>query len=298
MNDAAPRQIGIRPLGPGFVAEILGVDCGHPPVPASPLHDALYRHRVLVFRGQRLDPSGYERFGCLWGEPFLEPYDNLVLPEHPAIMQVGNVGKALEPEEFRNGAAFWHTDRAYAGDPNAVTMLYCLEAPSSGGATLFADLVQAYGALDEASKREIADLRAAHRYGGDGSREPWEHGVHPMSAEQAALLPPPGRHPIARRHSVTGETGLYGIAGSAIEVEGLPTEAWHALLRRLKLHAIDARFVYRHVWRPGDLVLWDNTATLHCAEPVGAARDRDSRRLMPRIVATGLPPGVAQLVET
>jgi alpha-ketoglutarate-dependent taurine dioxygenase len=107
---------------------------------------ALYRYRVLVFRGQALDPAAYESFGRLWGEPFLEPYDNLTLSGHPAIMQVGNVGKALEPEEFRNGAAFWHTDRAYAPDPNAVTMLYCLEAPATGGATLFTDLVQAYAA--------------------------------------------------------------------------------------------------------------------------------------------------------
>ena len=288
-TDAA--SFSIRPLGPGFVAEIVDLDCNRPPVPAAPLLHALYRHRVLVFRDQSLDPSSYESFGRLWGEPFLEPYDNLTLPGHPAIMQVGNVGKALEPEEFRNGAAFWHTDRAYSADPNAVTILYCIEAPAAGGATLFADLVQAYRALDPATKRDIADLSAAHRYGGDGSREPWEHGVHPMSAEQAALLPPPGRHRIARRHSVTGETGLYGIAGSAITVDGLPSAEWHDLLRRLKLHAIDGRFVYRHAWKPGDLVLWDNTATLHCAEPVGAATDRASRRLLHRIVATGLPAG-------
>jgi alpha-ketoglutarate-dependent taurine dioxygenase len=286
----------IRRLGPGFVAEIVGVDCGRPPAMAA-LYDALYRHRVLLLRNQKLDPTGYEQFGRLWGEPFLEPYDNLTLPNHPAIMQVGNVGRALEAEQFRNGAAFWHTDRAYSADPNAVTMLYCLEAPAAGGGTLFADLIRAYATLDEASRAEIDGLRAAHRYGGDGSREPWEHGVHPMSAEQAALLPPPGRHPIARRHSVTGETGLYGIAGSAIEVEGLPDAQWHAILRRLKLHAIDERFVYRHAWQPGDLVLWDNTSTIHCAEPVGAAGGPGTRRLMHRIVATGLPPGVARLAE-
>ena len=290
--DTRDSTIAFRTVGPGFVAEVLGVDCTRPPVPAAPMLHSLYRHRVLVFRGQSLDPAAYERFGALWGEPFLEPYDNLTLAGHPAIMQVGNVGKALEPEEFRNGAAFWHTDRAYSVDPNAVTMLYCLEAPASGGATLFTDLVQAYEALDPATKQQIAALRAAHRYGGDGSREPWEHGVHPMSSDQAARLPPPGRHAIARRHSVTGETGLYGIAGSAIDVDGLDSAAWHDLLRRLKLHAIDGRFVHRHVWQPGDLVLWDNTATMHCAEPVGAATDRASRRLLHRIVATGLPAGL------
>lgn len=284
----------IATVGPGYVARVEGIDCANAEADAPALYDALYRHRVLVFPNQALTPDGYERFGRLWGDLFLEPYDNLVLPDHPAIMQVGNVGKALEPEEFRNGAAFWHTDRAYAPDPNAVTMLYCIEAPATGGATLFTDLIQAYAALDNATKAEIRNVKASHRYGGDGSREDWEHAVHPMSAEQASALPPPGCHRIARPHSVSGAIGLYGIAGSAIAVEGHAGEDWHPLLRRLKLHAVDDRFVYRHAWQAGDLVLWDNTATLHCAEPVGAATDTHTRRLLHRIVATGLPPGVAR----
>ncbi|MEX2201473.1 MAG: TauD/TfdA family dioxygenase [Dongiaceae bacterium] len=287
-------MVEFRQIGPGFVAEVTGFDGARAPDPATvtDIRMALYRFRVLVFRDQNLTPAQYESFGRLWGEPFLEPYDNLVLPGHPAIMQVGNVGKALEPEEYRNGAAFWHTDRGYADDPNAVTILYCIHAPASGGATLITDLVQAYAALDEATVQEIDGLHAFHSYGGGDDREEWEHAVHPMSPEQAALLPPPGRHPIARRHSVTGHTGLYAIAGSAIDMDTPPRGDWRALLRRLKLHAIDPRFVYRHAWQSGDIALWDNTATLHCAEPVGAATDASTRRLLYRIVATGLPPGV------
>jgi taurine dioxygenase len=287
-------MVEFREIGPGFVAEVCDIDDITKPDPETriALHQALYRYRVLVFRNQNLTPAQYEAFGRLWGEPFLEPYDNLVLPEHPAIMQVGNVGAALEPEEYRNGAAFWHTDRGYAADPNAVTILYCIDAPETGGATLITDLVQAYAALDEATRREIDGLYASHSYGGGDDREEWEHSVHPMSPEQAALLPPPGRHPIARRHSVTGKTGLYAIAGSAVDMDKPPRGEWRALLRRLKLHAIGPSFVYRHAWRPGDIALWDNTATLHCAEPVGAATDASTRRLLYRIVATGLPPSV------
>ncbi|MEX1107940.1 MAG: TauD/TfdA family dioxygenase [Dongiaceae bacterium] len=287
-------MIGFQEIGPRFVAEVTGFDGTRASdrETRAALYDALYRHRVLLFREQRLTPAQLETFGRLWGEPFLEPYDNLVLPQHPAIMQVGNVGKALEPEEYRNGAAFWHTDRGYAADPNAVTILYCIEAPASGGATLIADLVQAYAALDDAARREIDGLHAFHSYGGGDDREEWEHGVHPMSPEQAALLPPPGRHPVARRHSVTGETGLYAIAGSAVDMDPPPNGPWQALLRRLKLHAIEPRFVHRHAWHPGDIALWDNTATLHCAEAIGAATDASTRRLLYRIVATGLPPEI------
>jgi len=241
-----------------------------------------------VFRGQELDFDAYERFAAHWGDLYLETYDNMTEPGHPAIMAVGNVGGPLETPEFRNGAAFWHTDRAYAPDPNAVTMLLCKFAPAESGETLFVDLAAAYRALDSATKLEIEGLVAAHRYGA-GEREDWEFGVHPMSDDQAKALPPPGRHRIARPHSVTGETILYAPAGSWTEVEGLSHGEASALMRRLKLHAIDERFVYRHRYRPGDLVLWDNTATMHCAAPIGPATDPSNRRLLHRIVATGLP---------
>ena len=252
------------------------------------LADTLYTRRLLVFRDQDLDFDAYETFADNWGELFLEPYDNMAQPGHPAIMAVGNVGGPLETPEFRNGAAFWHTDRAYSADPNAVTMLYCVHAPAEGGETYFADLVSAYGALDDDTKSEIDGLVAAHRYGG-GEREDWEHDVHPMTDEQALELPPPGRHPITREHSVTGETVLYSPAGTWIEVEGLAHPEASELMRRLKLHAIEERFVYRHKYRSGDLVLWDNTATIHCAAPIGPADDPSNRRLLYRIVAMGLP---------
>ena len=250
---------------------------------------ALYRRRLLVFSDQELDFDAYERFAALWGDLFLEPYDNLAEPGHPAIMAVGNTGGPLDTPEYRNGAAFWHTDRAYAPDPNAVTMLHCKLAPAEGGETFFTDLVAAHAALNSATQTEIEGLVAAHRYGA-GEREDWEFGVHPMSAEQAKELPPPGRHRLARPHSVTGETVLYAPAGSWTEVEGLSSGEASWLMRYLKLHAIDDRFVYRHSYRQGDLVLWDNTATMHCAAPIGPATDSANRRLLHRIVATGLPP--------
>ena len=253
------------------------------------LADALYEHKLLVFPGQQISMADYDAFSRHWGEPYIETYDNMAVPGHPAIMEVGNVGGVLETDEFRNGAAFWHTDRAYAPDCNAVTMLYSIHAPATGGETWFCDLVKAYEALDEATKREIEGRHAFHRYGG-GDREDWEFAVHPMSEEQARLLPPPGRHALARRHSVTGRVGLYAPAGSWIEVEGLDHEAARQLMRRLKLHAIQDRFVTSHRYRPGDLVLWDNTQTMHAAAPIGRAVDDSTKRLLRRIVALGLPP--------
>lgn len=282
------------PLG----AKVEGLDLALPIArqDMARLAEALYTHKLLVFPGQQISMDAYDAFSRNWGEPYVETYDNMALPGHPAIMEVGNVGGVLETEEFRNGAAFWHTDRAYAPDCNAVTMLYCIHAPATGGETMFCDLVAAWEALDAATRDEIAGLHALHRYG-EGERDAWEFSVHPMSEEQARHLPPPGRHALARRHSVTGRIGLYAPAGSWIEVEGLTRDQASALMRKLKHHATQERFVARHHYRPGDLVLWDNTTTMHAAVPIGPAVDEASKRLLRRIVALGLPPVVREDAE-
>ena len=144
-----------------------------------------------------------------------------------------------------------------------------------------------------ATRREIDPLVAIHRYSGTGEivggREEWEHPLQPVTEETAERLPPPARRPVARRHSVTGRKGLYSPAGSMVAIEGMERETAHRLMRRLKLHAIGDEFCYAHRYRRGDLLMWDNTATLHCARPVGAPTGRHDRRLLYRIVPLGLP---------
>ncbi len=286
MPDKDAQNPEIVPTGAALGARLPGVDLSNPPM--ALLADALYRFRVLIFPEQDLTPDGLVAFARHWGDLYYETYDRLLLDGHPAIMRVGNTGPALEEEAFRNGASFWHTDRAYAPDCNAVTMLYCIEAPAAGGETWFADTIAAYARLDDERKDRIDGLTACHWYGA-GDREDWELGVHPMEDGQAGRLPDAGRHPVARPHSVSGERALHAISGSIIEVEGLDEAEWKPLVRDLKRHAIENRFQYRHRYRPGDLVLWDNTATLHYAPPIGPAVDGESRRLLYRVIATGLP---------
>ncbi|MBT5432588.1 MAG: TauD/TfdA family dioxygenase [Rhodospirillaceae bacterium] len=279
----------ITPLDGALGAEIEGLDLKQPLDQATlqELVDAYLHHKLLVIRGQDLTMPAYEAFARHWGDFYIETYDNLAMPEHPAIMEVGNVGGVLETADYRNGAAFWHTDRAYADDCNAATMLYCIHAPASGGETHFCDLVAAYDALDEETKQRIEGVHATHRYGG-GEREEWEYEVHPMVPGQEEKLPV-GRQPLARKHSATGKTGLYSVAGTWHEVEGHTREEASALMRVLKLHAIKPEFVTTHRYAVGDVVLWDNTQTLHAAEPIGPAVDESTKRLLRRIVCAGLP---------
>ena len=288
-------ELSLRPLPGPFGAEVTGVDlaCGVGAGTLRALALAFIEHKVLLLRDQDLSPDAYAAFARAWGTPRIDGFAERNVAGFDYMSTVGNVGGVNEQEAYRNGASFWHTDCAAEADPNATTMLYCLAAPAQGGETLIADMQAAYEALDAATRREIDPLVGVHRYSGTGEiiggREAWEHPLQPVSEETAKRLPPPARRPVARRHSVTGRKGLYSPAGSMVAIEGMERGRAHRLMRRLKLHAIGEEFRYAHRYRPGDLLMWDNSATLHCAQPIGAPTGRHERRLLHRIVPLGLP---------
>ena len=291
-------ELSLTPLPGPFGAEVRGVDLARG-VGADTLRAlavAFVEHKVLLFRGQDLSPEAYAAFARAWGTPRVDGFAERNVPGFDYMSTVGNVGGVNgvnAQAAYRNGASFWHTDCAAEADPDATTMLYCLEAPAQGGETLIADMEAAYEALDETTRREIDPLVAIHRYSGTGEivggREEWEHPLQPVTKETAERLPPPARRPVARRHSVTGRKGLYSPAGSMVAIEGMDPEPAHRLMRRLKLHAIGDEFRYAHRYRRGDLLMWDNTATLHCARPIGAPTGSHDRRHLYRIVPLGLP---------
>ena len=288
-------RLDLEPLPAPFGVEVRGVDIARG-VDGETLRElafAYVEHKVLLLRDQKLSPQAYAAYARGWGTPRVDGFAERNVPGFDDMAEIGNMGEVNAQEAYRNGASFWHTDCAAEPDPNAATMLYCLQAPAQGGETLIADMQAAYEALDEATRKCIAPLVAHHCYSGTreivGGREDWEHPLQPVTEDTAKRLPPPARHPVARPHSVTGCRCLYSPAGSIIAIEGMEQERAHRLLRRLKLHALDDAFRYAHRYRPGDLLMWDNTATMHCARPIGAPTGEHDRRLLYRIVPQGLP---------
>ena len=292
-------SIELTPLPGRFGVEALGVDVASrvDPERLRELAQAFVENKVLLLRNQSLTPEAYARFARQWGTPRVDEFTDRNVPGFDYMATIGNVGEFNEQEAYRNGASFWHTDCAAEADPNATTMLYCVHAPAEGGETVIADMQAAYGALDASTREEIDGLMAYHAYSGTraivGGREEWEHSLQPVTEETRSRLPAPVARPVAREHSVTGRRGLYSPAGSMIAIEGLEPDAADALMRRLKLHAIDDAFCYKHRYRPGDLLMWDNTATMHFAMPMGTAISPDDRRLLYRIVPLGLPVALA-----
>lgn len=183
--------------------------------------------------------------------------------------------------EYLKGSLFWHFDGSLQPYPNLATLLRAMKLSDSGGQTEFCNTYAAYEDLSEADKEAIAGLRVVH------SAERSQYYVRPeMSYEEIAFWQksPTKSCPIVWTHQSGRKSLLLG--ATADYVIDLPVEESRALLARLRDWATQPRYVYRHEWQLGDLLMWDNTGTMHRALPYAA----DSGRLMHRTVLAGEEP--------
>ena len=289
----------VKPLG-SFGAEVTGLDLSSEldPATAKQVVDLVAENHVAVFRGQSLDKAAYDRFGRLWGKPVDFFFTPDLDPEFPALIRISN-SPDLDPGR-RDGASFWHTDGSYEHLPASFTMLYGLETPNVGGETLYADLTAAYEALPAETKARIAPLLARHKLVGgkrgsdeaplklDPDAPDRDGGVR--ARKRAAEQP---LHPLVIAHPITGRKTLYGLAGTPFAVEGLSEAEGERLLDELKAHALQERFIIRVKANAGDVLIWDNFATLHRATPIEYSAEDGKRRALLRISTNGLPPAYA-----
>ena len=285
----------ITPLDAVLGAEIRGVDVGAEvdDVLMRTLADALYAHRVIVIRDQRLDEDRYLRFGRRWGTPIPHVLDHMRMDGYPELMTVGNTEKRDEDPKIRNGAALWHTDQSYETVPASATMLYSIIAPARGGETQYCDMATAYYNLDEETRQRIDELEVAHKYG-RGKRRAGEPPVNPIINDDQDLRVPPVYHPLVMRHPITGRRTLYALGHGAYDIKDLPDREAEALLDELKDHALQERHIYRHRYAVGDLVVWDTLQTMHAATPIDVATSGEDSRLLWRISVRGRPAVYAQ----
>ena len=277
--------------GAGFGVEALGIDIakGLDEEVLRTLADAVHEHRLLVIRDQHMTEEQYLAFGRWWGEPIPHVLDHLRMPGYPEMMAIGNYGGDWkEKAEVRNGAAFWHTDQSYEAVPSSATMLFSIKSPETGGETQLADLKTAYDELPEEMKQRLEGRYAWHLYGAS-SGEGDEAVANPLITNDQVKRVPAVRHLIVRPHDVTGRKTLYGVAGTPYAIEGMEEEEGAAVLKDLKRHALQERFIYRHKYRVGDIAIYDTTQTLHSGTPIEPARDDRNTRLLWRISVRGKP---------
>jgi alpha-ketoglutarate-dependent taurine dioxygenase len=257
-------SLHVVPLSGALGAECVGVDLTKLTEETwTEILDAYHTYSLLVIRGQSLGKADQVQFSRRFGELELPVRDAYIGKDFAALHVVSNVGPDGKPKSTKQldnpGNYFWHTDGSFMRVPASATLLYGVEVPDAGGDTLFANMQAAYDALSPAMKARIQNLRVIHSFEqsrlNSGSR---------LASDEEKRRAPPVAHPLVRVHPDTGKKGLYlGIHTS--HIEGMDIEEGRALLRELVDHATQAQFVYRHKWRRGDFVVWDNRNLLHKA---------------------------------
>ena len=265
-----------------IAAEIDGLDLRVRPSPTdlAAVYDAWLDNIVIVFRGQKLDQADLLRatgyFGSTGGNARPREYRSAAQLEMlPGIMLISNVRANGEPiGALPDGEMMFHHDMLHAEIPDKGTFLYAVEVPSHGGNTLFASGYAAYETLDEELRCALEGRRAFHHYN-YGSQHRGDNIGTPAFSESV--------HPVFRTHPETGRKAIYVDRLMTEYVLDMEKSQSDALLERVFDHSEKDAFVYEHVWRPGDLLLWDNRCSMH------ARRDFPSgeRRLMWRTTLAG-----------
>jgi taurine dioxygenase len=255
-------MIQVRRLGPQIGAEILGVDVRQLDDAAfATIYRAWLDHNVVVVPGQELEIADFLRYSRRFGVVVPHPSKSTRHPDYPEITMLGvnkyGADGALDMAIYRRGAEGWHTDGAYDQEPFKATQLYALAVPSTGGDTLFASMYAAYDALPARLRSRLEGVSGAFTYGG--------------RRKATALLNEEDRdwkpvyHPILRTHPETGRMGLYFDPGKIVAIEGADRAESDALIDELTGYMIQPEGEYRHRWRRGDIVIWDNRCSYHRA---------------------------------
>ncbi|HWL46572.1 MAG TPA: TauD/TfdA family dioxygenase [Sphingomonadaceae bacterium] len=285
-QDISAETPVLRPIREGFVVEVSGLDMTRPLAPETEalLRDTIEQAGVVVIRNA--EPPGNEahiafarHFGHVGrakttisgGPPPRIPF--------PEITDVSNLAPdgGIQPTDarralFQRGDRLWHTDYSFVANRATWSMLAAHEVPPEGGDTDYADMRAAYRALPAALRERIAPLVAEHSI--------WHSRVlagFPEPTREELASQPPARHPLVHLHH--GQPSLY-IASHAARIVGMDEAEGRALIDELIAFATQPAFTYSHKWRRGDLLIWDNLATMHRATAFASDRwRRDMRRV-------------------
>ncbi len=277
---AAAAEPRIVPLSPAIGAEIHGIDLRRPidDTVFQRMRDAWHQHCVLLFRGQQLEDEDQVRFAARFGALSKVLHKHGGHTAHPSVMLISNIRENGKPiGALPDGEMYFHSDQCYMERPSMATLLYAIEVPRRGGNTLFANMYAAYDALPDDVKQRIAGRSALNVYDYEGN---------PTKRGAVRDWAPSFAHPVVRTHPATGRKALYVNRLMTHSIVGLPADESDSLLTLLFDHQEQKRFVYEHVWAPGDLILWDNRSTLHARSDF----DAGERRLMRRVAVLGERP--------
>jgi len=259
----------IIPVGPGFGAELRGVtlaDVANDDAAYAAVRAAFEEHSVLVFRGQEVTDDLQLAFSKRFGPPEVTKVGSLGTGSHFVILStIGPDGKVVPPDHryaLRNKAnQLWHTDSSFKRTPALTSVLSARIIPARGGETEYVSTRLAFERLDPALRQKLENSFAWHDY--NHSRSQIAPGL--ATPEERAALPPVCWR-MVWKNPVNGRGALY-LASHAYAIEGMEPAAGKALIDELTAAATVPQAGYVHVWQSGDVLMWDNRATMHRGRP-------------------------------
>ncbi len=266
-------------------ARIEGLDrsTANEPAVAAMLDRALAEHLLVVIPGDPMTPAETRDFSRVFGEPqtqLLRYKRSGAIPEVSVMVSTLMADGTTDKTAIR--AEDWHTDDSYFAVPAKATLLHSIEIPSHGGSTWFCNMHSVYDALPEATRKRIDGKRAMHGYDTPRARN------RPSARTPEEIAETPDvEHPLVRTHPVTGRKALYLNPNRLDRIVGMERAESDALLDELADEARKPQHHFGHVWSRGDIVVWDNRATMHRVVidyPVG------EKRIMQRVLIKGEPP--------
>ena len=285
------RRLEVRKLHPALGAEVRGLDfaAAIDAVLLGELQEAWRENHVLLFRGCQIDDDEQIRFSRCFGELEIFPEADQRSSLHPEIFRVANTdeggrirAEADPVDAYLKIVEFWHTDSAYRAIPSLGAVLRALAVPEEGGETLFANLFRAWEEMPNDLRRRIEGRHGRFSY--ERIRDFANPGHRKLTQAERSRVPPV-THPLVRSHPEReGRLSLYISPLNMEGIVGLADAEAFALIDELTAWATQERFVYRHRWRAGDMLMWDNRCTMHQVTPYDRRRER---RVMHRTALAG-----------
>ena len=298
------QDFKVLPLAADIGAEIVGIDLSRPLDGATfaAVRDVFFKYSVVLFRDQSITEQQQIDFSHRFGELEIHVLKQFLHPGYPEILLISNIVEDGRNIGIVDAGRYWHSDLCYKPVPSMASALYAIEVPHDEngkvlGDTLFASVAASYDALPESLKKRIAGLKALHslehtfdrtRKDADIRTDQIDTGeIQRTSVTAAQKKVAEAVHPVVRTHPVTGRKSIYVNDSTTVNIVGVSASESEDILGELRARCIRPDFVYRHQWRLGDLLMWDNCSSQHQAV---ADYAWPQRRRMHRTTITGTVP--------
>jgi len=285
-------MLSVQPTGRVLGAEIAGVDLAQEldQETFDKIVDALHEHEVIFFRNQDLTPEQHIAFSRRFGELEHHVRQDCCRPGYPEIFVVSNIIENGKPIGSQDAGFFWHSDLCYAEKPSRGSLFYAREVPMDGGEprgdTIFSSMTNAFATLPDTARAKLLGRTAVNSYIHGYSRDRKSGPRKPLTEEQKRKTPD-REHPAVRTHPYNGRKCLFVNEGYTTRIVGLGEADSKATLEHAFEHLKKEELTYRHKWRVGDFLIWDNCAVQHRAV---LDYGLPLRRRMERTTLTGTVP--------